>query len=102
MVAVSFEDLVHNSQSEVGVWNGRERAEYCPELAIREAGKDRRSPQQHEGVGAIRQEKTPTKNGWGFDIGSGMESRTKRLPTARYIGVLASCEALHSGAIRGD
>jgi|GEM_PF-1474362 len=29
----------------------------------------RRNPQQHAGTGAIRQEKTPTENGWGFDIG---------------------------------
>ena len=27
----------------------------------------RRNPQQHAGTGAIRQEKTPTENGWGFD-----------------------------------
>ena len=26
----------------------------------------RRNPQQHAGTGAIRQEKTPTENGWGF------------------------------------
>jgi hypothetical protein len=29
----------------------------------------RRNPQQHAGTGAIRQEKTPTENGWGFVIG---------------------------------
>ncbi|HTN34879.1 MAG TPA: hypothetical protein VL091_12800 [Marinobacter sp.] len=29
----------------------------------------RRNPQQHAGTGANRQEKTPTENGWGFDIG---------------------------------
>ena len=31
----------------------------------------RRNPQQHAGTGAIRQEKTPTENGWGFVIGGG-------------------------------
>ena len=31
----------------------------------------RRNPQQHAGAGAIRQEKTPTENGWGFVIGGG-------------------------------
>jgi hypothetical protein len=31
----------------------------------------RRNPQQHAGVGAIGQEKTPTGNGWGFVIGGG-------------------------------
>ena len=31
----------------------------------------RRNPQQHAGVGAISQEKTPTENGWGFIIGGG-------------------------------
>lgn len=29
----------------------------------------RRNPQQYAGTGAIRQEKTPTENGWGFVIG---------------------------------
>ena len=32
----------------------------------------RRSPREHAGAGAIRQEKTPTENGWGFDIGGGL------------------------------
>ena len=36
----------------------------------------RRNPQQHAGTGAIRQEKTPTENGWGFVIGGGGRSRT--------------------------
>jgi len=31
----------------------------------------RRNPQEHAGNGAIGQEKTPTENGWGFDIGGG-------------------------------
>ena len=29
----------------------------------------RRNPRNHAGTGAIRQEKTPTESGWGFDIG---------------------------------
>ena len=37
----------------------------------------RRNPQQHAGVGAIRQEKTPTENGWGFVIGGGGGNRTR-------------------------
>ena len=36
----------------------------------------RRNPQQHAGTGAIRQEKTPTENGWGFMIGGGGGDRT--------------------------
>ena len=31
----------------------------------------RRNPQQHAGTGAIRQEKAPTDNSWGFSIGGG-------------------------------
>ena len=42
----------------------------------RSAG-SRRSPQEHAGVGAIRQEKTPTENGWGFVIGGGTRNRTR-------------------------
>ncbi len=37
----------------------------------------RRNPQQHAGTGAIRQEKTPTENGWGFVIGGGGGNRTR-------------------------
>lgn len=29
----------------------------------------RRNPHEYAGTGAIRQEKTPTENGWGFIIG---------------------------------
>ena len=29
----------------------------------------RRNLHQYAGTGAIRQEKTPTENGWGFNIG---------------------------------
>jgi len=35
------------------------------------------TPQQHAGTGAIRQEKTPTENGWGFIIGGGGGNRTR-------------------------
>ena len=31
----------------------------------------RRNPRQHAGTHAIKQEKTPTENGWGFIIGGG-------------------------------
>ena len=31
----------------------------------------RRNLHQYAGTGAIRQEKTPTENGWGFIIGGG-------------------------------
>ena len=37
----------------------------------------RRNPQQHAGIGAIRQEKTPTENGWGFNIGGVGGNRTR-------------------------
>lgn len=37
----------------------------------------RRNPQKHAGTGAIRQEKTPTENGWGFIIGGGGGNRTR-------------------------
>jgi len=37
----------------------------------------RRNPQQHAGTGAIRQEKTPTENGWGFVIGGAGGNRTR-------------------------
>ena len=36
-----------------------------------------RNLQQHAGTGAIRQEKTPTENGWGFIIGGGGGNRTR-------------------------
>ena len=36
----------------------------------------RRNPHEHAGNGAITQEKTPTKNGWGFAIGGGGRNRT--------------------------
>ena len=43
----------------------------------------RRNPQQHAGTGAIGQEKTPTENGWGFNIGGGGGNRTRvRKPSA--------------------
>jgi len=32
---------------------------------------------KHAGSGAIRQEKTPTENGWGFVIGGGVEPCAK-------------------------
>lgn len=37
----------------------------------------RRNPQEHAGVGAIGQEKTPTENGWGLDIGGAGGNRTR-------------------------
>ena len=42
----------------------------------------RRNPQKHAGTGAIRQEKTPTENGWGFIIGGAEEDRTPDLRIA--------------------
>ena len=38
----------------------------------------RRNPHEYGGTGAIRQEKTPTENGWGFDIG-GVQFTTEQL-----------------------
>ena len=37
----------------------------------------RRNPQEHAGTGAIGQEKTPTENGWGFNIGGAGGIRTR-------------------------
>ena len=51
----------------------------------------RRNPQLHAGTGAIRQEKTPTENGWGFDIGGGVEPRTKRLLKVRNLSAANRC-----------
>ena len=52
----------------------------------------RRNPQPHAGTGVIRQEKTPTENGWGFDIGGGGGNRTRvRKPStdsSTYLAVL--------------
>lgn len=39
----------------------------------------RRNPHEHAGTGAIRQEKTPTGNGWGFVGGGGGVYRTDNL-----------------------
>lgn len=61
----------------------------------------RRNPRKHAGTGAIRQEKTPTENGWGFIIDGGAAPRTKRLLKVRDTGVLASCEALRTSAKSG-
>ena len=45
----------------------------------------RRSPQEHAGVGAIRQKKTPTENGWGFVIGlAGIESSSETRTEQRF------------------
>ena len=37
----------------------------------------RRNPRKHAGTAAIRQEKTPTESGWGFDIGGAGGNRTR-------------------------
>lgn len=37
----------------------------------------RRNPREYAGTGAFRQEKTPTENGWGFNIGGGVEPCAK-------------------------
>ncbi len=36
----------------------------------------RRDPHEYAGTGTIRQEKTPTENGWGFVIGGKGGTRT--------------------------
>jgi hypothetical protein len=61
----------------------------------------RRNPQQHAGTGAIRQEKTPTENGWGFVIGpGGFEPAANpvfsMLPARR---LPLSCHWLHGAAV---
>ena len=55
-------------------WNVARNGQF--ELRAKSAGV-RRNPQQHAGTGAIRQEKTPTENGWGFVIGGGVEPCAK-------------------------
>ena len=37
----------------------------------------RRNPHEYAGTGAIKQEKSPTENGWGFVIGGGVEPCAK-------------------------
>ena len=45
----------------------------------------RRNPHEYAGTGAIRQEKTPTENGWGFNIGLGsIERYLKTRMVARF------------------
>ena len=46
----------------------------------------RRNPQEHARTGAIRQEKTPTENGWGFIIGglAAIESSSVTRMNTRY------------------
>ena len=57
------------SGSEVSARNSQEGMECGPERPIRAAAEVRRNPKQQAGVGVIMQEKTPTENGWGFNIG---------------------------------
>ena len=58
----------------------------------------RRNPQEHAGTGAIRQEKTPTENGWGFIIGGGMVPRIKRLLKVRNRSAAGACEPVRTGS----
>lgn len=57
---------------ESGMWHGTANSG-----GLAKSAGFRRNPQQHAGTGAIRQEKTPTENGWGFVIGGdGGEGRS--------------------------
>ena len=56
----------------------------------------RRNPQKHAGTGAIRQEKTPTENGWGFIIDGGAAPRTKLLLKVRNRSAAGCCEPLRT------
>ena len=57
-----------------------------------------RNPQQHAGTGAIRQEKTPTENGWGFIIGGGGGNRTH----VRKLSTFGSTCLAQSLVLTGD
>ena len=46
----------------------------------------RRNPHEYAGTGAIRQEKTPTENGWGFVIGGGGRNLTRKIPPMKSPG----------------
>jgi hypothetical protein len=50
----------------------------------------RKNPQEHAGTGAIGQEKTPTENGWGFDIGGAAttEKRAQYIELKEYINFI--------------
>ena len=80
---MAFADFWPVPGSEVGARNGQERVECGPERAESLTCVVRRNPQERAGTGAIRQEKTPTENGWGFIIGGAKE--TALVVFCRYI-----------------
>ena len=53
-------------------WNVARNAQF-PRL-VKSAGV-RRNPHEYAGTGVIRQEKTPTENGWGFNMGGAIKHR---------------------------
>jgi len=92
---VDFADFRAVSRSEVGARNGLERVECDPERPIRVAGEVAgvcSNSHEYAGTGAIRQEKTPTENGWGFIIGGdgGNRTRVRKSSTgsSTYLAVL--------------
>ena len=60
-----------------------------------------RNPRKYAGTGAIRQKKSQPIRVGILRIGGGMVPRIKRLLKVRDTGVLASCEALRTGAKSG-
>ena len=82
----AFADFRPSTESEVGEKNGRERVEYVLGHATRSAGEVRTFSQEHAGTGAIRQEKAPTDNSWGFIIGGGAASLTFKPESHASIG----------------
>ncbi|MDQ5902933.1 MAG: hypothetical protein QG672_520, partial [Pseudomonadota bacterium] len=65
----------------------------------------RRNPHEYAGTGAIRQEKTPTENGWGFNIGGagGNRTRVRKSSTKRstYLVVSFGFDRYHADGQAG-
>ena len=59
----------------------------------------RRNPQEHAGTGAIRQEKTPTENGWGFVIGGAGVHRNDDRRASIHAGSEAMTVPMYPGLI---
>ena len=73
-------------------WNGAGNGQFG---RLAKSAGFRRNPQQHAGTGAIRQEKTPTENGWGFVIGGTGGNRT---PVRKPSPVSSTCLAVWFGS----
>jgi len=81
-------------------WNVGRNGEF---VRLAKSAGVRRNPHEYAGTGAIRQEKTPTENGWGFVIGGGMVPRIKRLLKVRNRSAAGCCKPVQtrSKSLRG-